>query len=553
MTRAAIYARYSTDLQREASIDDQVRLARELAEREGWDVVECYTDHGISGSNLRRPGMQMMLHDAAAGHFDIIVAESLDRMSRDQEDIAHVHKRLSFAGIAIHTLSEGAINELHIGLKGTMGALYLKDLADKTRRGLRGRVEAGKSGGGNAYGYDVVHTTASDGTAQRGDRKINPVQAAVVTRIFTAYAKGTSPRAIAHALNEEGIAGPSGKGWGPSTIHGNRQRGTGILNNELYIGRLVWNRLRYLKEPATGKRVSRLNPESNWIIQEVPELRIVDQDLWDQVKARQGDLQARRDAHPDKWAYWDRRRPRFLFTGLMRCGVCGGGVINFNKVRIGCATARNKGTCSNKTTMLRSDLEALVLDGLQHHLMDPALVDVFCQTYTNHMNKLAADHNAGRTGKQAELDSVTRDLDRLIQAIIDGVPGAQVKDRIAALEQRKDTLSHELAHSEPAPVSLHPNMAAYYREAVADLREALLAPDKRDEATAVVRDLIDAIVLTPVELEGKKTLSVQLVGRLAGILSLATGAAEPLSEDAPPVRVAKLVAGAGFEPATFRL
>ena len=548
MTRAAIYARYSSDLQRETSIDDQVRLAREFAMREGWNVVECYTDHAISGSNLRRPGMQMMMQDAAAGHFEVIVAESLDRLSRDQEDIAHIHKRLSFAGISIHTLSEGAINELHIGLKGTMGALYLKDLADKTRRGLRGRVEAGKSGGGNAYGYDVVHTAAGDGAVQRGDRQINAAEAAVINRIFTQYAKGMSPRAIAHALNSEGIPGPSGKGWGPSTIHGNRQRGTGILNNELYVGRLVWNRLRYVKDPATGKRISRLNPESAWIIQDVPELRIVDQALWDEVKARQGELQANRDAHPDKWAYWDRRRPRFLFTGLMRCGVCGGGVVNFNNVRIGCATARNKGTCSNKTTMLRSDLEAMVLDGLQHHLMDPALVDVFCQTYTAHMNKLAAEHNAGRTGKQAELDKVTRDLGRLIQAIIDGVPGAQVKDKIAALEQRKATLTHQLAHSEPAPVSLHPNMAAYYREAVADLREALLAPDKRDEAAAVVRDLIDAIVLTPVdgegEVEGKKTLSVQLVGRLAGILSLATGASEPLSEDAPPVRVAKLVAGA---------
>ena len=70
-------------------------------------------------------------------------------------------------------------------------------------------------------------------------------------------------------------SGPSGKGWGPSTIHGNRQRGTGILNNELYVGRLVWNRLRYMKDPETGKRVSRLNPETDWIIQDVPELRII--------------------------------------------------------------------------------------------------------------------------------------------------------------------------------------------------------------------------------------------------------------------------------------
>jgi len=78
----------------------------------------------------------------------------------------------------------------------------------------------------------------------------------------------------------------------PSTIHGNRLRGTGILNNELYIGRLVWNRLRYVKDPETGKRVSRLNPDSGWIVQSVPGLRIVDQELWERVKTRQGTLEA---------------------------------------------------------------------------------------------------------------------------------------------------------------------------------------------------------------------------------------------------------------------
>ncbi|WP_247381795.1 MULTISPECIES: recombinase family protein [unclassified Bradyrhizobium] len=73
------------------------------------------------------------------------------------------------------------------------------------------------------------------------------------------------------------MPGPQGAEWGPSTIHGNPKRGVGILNNELYVGRLVWNRLRYLKDPDTGKRVSRLNPESEWVVQEVPEMRIIDQ------------------------------------------------------------------------------------------------------------------------------------------------------------------------------------------------------------------------------------------------------------------------------------
>ena len=154
--RAVIYARYSSDQQRATSIDDQIRLCKEKIAREGWTLVQVYRDAAISGATPLRPGYQAMLEGAREAEFDVVVAEALDRLSRDQEDIAALFKRLQFAAIKLVTLGEGDIGVLHIGLKGTMNALFLKDLADKTRRGLRGRVEAGKSGGGNAYGYDVV-------------------------------------------------------------------------------------------------------------------------------------------------------------------------------------------------------------------------------------------------------------------------------------------------------------------------------------------------------------------------------------------------------------
>ena len=214
MSAAAIYARYSSDLQREASIEDQNRICRERAAREGWSVYKYYSDHGISGASLIRPGIQKLLQDALEGRFDIIVTESLDRLSRDQEDIAHIFKRISFAGGRIVTVSEGEINELHIGLKGTMGALYLKDLADKTRRGLRGRVEAGKSGGGNSYGYDVVRGVGPDGQPLTGERRINAQEAAIVRRIFEDYAAGVSPRAIAKRPERRGRARPVGRDVG---------------------------------------------------------------------------------------------------------------------------------------------------------------------------------------------------------------------------------------------------------------------------------------------------------------------------------------------------
>src|SRR5919199_1939912 len=284
--RTVIYARYSSELQRDASIEDQIRLCRaRIARESGWTYLTAYTDHAISGSVRLRPGYQKLLEDARAGAFDVVIAEALDRLSRDQEDVAALYKQLSFAGVKLVTLAEGEIGELHVGLKGTMNALFLKDLAQKVRRGLEGRVRQGRSGGGLCYGYDVAREYDSHGEPVHGGRTVNAAQAAIVRRIFTEYAAGRSPRAIAKALNAEGILGPSGKPWGASTIHGNWRRGTGILNNELYLGRLVWNKLRYVKDPRTGKRVSRPNPPEQWVVQDVPQLRIIDDALWAAVKA----------------------------------------------------------------------------------------------------------------------------------------------------------------------------------------------------------------------------------------------------------------------------
>jgi hypothetical protein len=136
-----------------------------------------------------------------------------------------------------------------------MNALYLTELADKTRRGLRGRLANGKSGGGVCFGYRVV--PAAEGQP-RDDREINESEAVVVRRIFESLVAGLSPKAIARTLNAEGIAGPRRVAWSPSTIYGNHQRATGILNNALSIGQLVWNRQRFVKDRtrAVGSLVS---------------------------------------------------------------------------------------------------------------------------------------------------------------------------------------------------------------------------------------------------------------------------------------------------------
>ncbi|WP_051067937.1 recombinase family protein [Octadecabacter antarcticus] len=312
--RAAIYARFSTDMQRDASLDDQERSCRDFAAKQGMEVVEIYSDRAVSGANLMRSGIQKLLRDADAQAFDVVLTEAMDRFSRNQADIASIFQKLQFRAVVIETLSEGLLSEMHIGLKGTMNAIFLKDLAAKTHRGLKGRALADKSAGGKAYGYKNLVKFTEVGDPIKGDRAIIPSEAATIIRILTDYANGVSPRKIAFALNGECIPGPSGKGWGASTLHGNRERGTGILNNELYVGVQAWNRLTYAKDPDTGKRISRLNPESEWVITPIPELRIVEQSLWDAVRTRQGALKTKNTSSP----IWDRRRPKTLFSGLLK-------------------------------------------------------------------------------------------------------------------------------------------------------------------------------------------------------------------------------------------
>jgi len=256
--------------------------------------------------------------------------------------------------------------------------------------------------------------------------------------------------------------------------------------------------------------VSRLNPESGWIIQNVAGLRIIDQSLWERVKARQGALTAGRGPGETP-GYWDRRRPRYLFTGLMRCAVCGGGIVHFNKAYIGCANARNKGICDNHATMRRDGLEAAVLDGLQNRLMEPARTRIFCEEYARAMNRLHAERNAQRAADEDALIRTERDLARLVQALLEGVPASAVREKMAELEERRDALRGRLATREDSGVRLHPNMAGYYRAQIADLRTALTESGRRMEAAEIVRELIDRIELSPSSTrEGKPCRSASM-------------------------------------------
>lgn len=528
MTRVALYARYSSDNQRDASIEDQLRQCRERAAREGWTIVETYSDRAISGASLIRSGIQSLLADAQAGRFDMVLSEALDRLSRDQEDVAGVFKRLRFAGVTIFTLSEGEINELHVGLKGTMNALFLKDLAIKTHRGIRGRVEAGKIGGGNAYGYRVVHRLDAHGEPIRGEREIIPKQADIVLRIFRDYAAGKGPRRIAAELNRENIPSPTGKRWNDATIRGNRAIGSGILNCELYIGVIRWNRQKKLKNPDTGRFAYRLNPESEWIRVEVPELRIVPQALWDAAKAQQdrltglyqkqidGARDAARTIRGKNSGLNATHRPRTLLSGLVFCGSCGGSYARRGQERFTCTNHMLGNGCGNARTVPGRVLEDRVLAGLHERLMAPDMITEAMSAYAQETNRLNRERRQSGDVTRRDLAETGKAIAEIVRVIEQGGWHRALSDRLTELETKQDSLTARLADIPQNVPDIHPGIAESWRRRIERLTETLSHPDDALEAADAIRQVIDRIVITPGDRRGSYSITLQ--GELGTIL-----------------------------------
>ena len=542
--RAAIYARYSSDLQSEASIEDQVRLCRERGERDGHEVIQVFNDYAISGSNLiNRPGILSLLAAAKDGLFELVYAEALDRISRDQEDIAAIYKRLAHSDIKIVTLSEGEVNELHVGLKGTMNALFLRDLAVKTRRGQRGRVEAGKIPGGNSYGYAIVRRLLADGSVTTGEREIEPEQAATVRRIFQMYADGMAPRKIAATLNAEGLPSPRGGVWNASTINGSRQRRNGILNNELYTGTITYNRQRFVKDPETGKRTSRLNPEHEWVKTDVPALRIIDDETWNKVQAIKSRYSSR--------AGNKRQTTRRLLTGLIKCGCCGGSMTIVNRNRYYCSAKRERGTCDSTVGITAEALEDRILTGLKNILIgNEQLLKTFAQAFKAEVTRLRKERGSRVRQVQQELNKVDLSIRRCLTFITegDGDPGI-VRDELRTLEARKRDLQRSLQVSfEDSSVEVHPNIGELYAKKVGELRVLLTDDATRPQAMDIIRSMIERVEVS----EGveRSKPNVVLVGDLAAILAYTqNNTAASIGDDGRVL----MVAGRGFEPLTFRL
>jgi site-specific DNA recombinase len=362
--------------------------------------------------------------------------------------------------------------------------------------------------------------SARPGHCGRSPRRvIVEAEAEIVRRIFEEYVAGRTPREIAYDLNNQGVSPPRGRSWNASTINGNMQRGTGIIQNELYAGHLVWNKVRMVKDPDTGKRLSRPNPKNDWQTADVPDLRVVSQELFDAAQSRK---HARGHTHPNQ-----QRRPRHMLSGLLRCGACGAGMStngkdNSGRIRIRCSAATESGSCQDAKTFYLKTVESAVLAGLENEMRHPQVVAEYVRTYHEERKRLSAKANAKRAHLELRFGELNREIDRLVDAIAKGQGNpAVLGPRSSVLNEERKQVAMELS-VEPAAndtISLHPAVLARYEQQLAHLQDALSkginAGDS--EAAEAIRDLVETVTVfrDPSRPGG---VTVEIAGRLNALL-----------------------------------
>lgn len=364
--RPAIYARFSSSRQDERSIEDQVRRCREhLGDREG--TVEVFADYAVSGASLNRPGFEALMAAVDAGAVTAIVTEDISRISRDFADAAQIFKRLQYARVPLISVADGIDTstkhaKLTYTLKSLVAELYLDDLRDKTLRGLEGRMLAGYATGSVPYGFRT--RPELDGRGREIGKQIEVVAdaARIVLRIFTDFANGRGLSTISRELNAEGIPSPRigtrhrWSGWSVGTVRE-------MLRNERYIGVWRFKTMQWVKVPGTNRRLPRKRPASETMVQQRPDLQIIDIALWQPVQIRIKELAASRRGPKTKF--------RYLLSGIIVCAHCGRALtICGNSPSYYRCQTRVKGLCPNTASLRMAQLLPDMFDEMRRAISD---------------------------------------------------------------------------------------------------------------------------------------------------------------------------------------
>jgi site-specific DNA recombinase len=523
--RAAIYARYSTEGQKESSIEDQFHVCTKLCEREGFRVTHRFHDQAISGGTAQRPGYQDMLEAARRRAFDVIVAEDPSRFWRNQAEQAPRLAELEDLGIRLVTCSGLDSREASFAmvapLMGAFSEHARKEAGYRTRRGQEGKARTGGATGGRAYGYRVVKTGIG--------KEIEPTEAAVVKRIFEMRAAGQSPLAIARTLNAEGVPAPGAAWarksgvlpvWRVSALSGSIPRGVGILNNPLYTGKVIWGRTKWVRSAADSKvRRPVATPPSEWITHDVPALRIIPDRVWDKVYSLQRESTPLREAvrkgvrmSPNKGHgnYW--------LSGLLVCDCCGSNLQIDGRVSYACPSHK-AGRCKNGVRVRRVDVEAAVLALFRKELLDPARIRAEQRRVEAALK--AEDKRAAASARAAVSPEAMRRVEADIAATRKlRISEAAKRAALAELERERQELIDAASRRAATPLTEArrllaqlPAFAKSFERQLEDLLHGRLK-DKEAirEATAATRQLIEGGCIRMLPRTGALEAQVRLVG-----------------------------------------
>lgn len=463
--RVAIYARFSSDLQRETSIDDQLTVARRYADAHGWSVQpeHVYTDAALSGASLERPGLQALLRGAEAmpRPFDVLLVDDSSRVSRDLADAVRVLQQLRFHGVRVIYISQNIDSaneqaETLVAVHGVVDSLYLREMAKKIKRGLAGQLDRGFATGSITFGYRTVPVPDPGGKLDvngypvlAGKRvEVVPDEARTIVEIFEWYASGFGAGRIVDRLNREGYRGPRGARWREGAVKR-------VLANEKYTGKLIWGRKTFERRPGTRQEVARAVPREQWRIQERPELRIVADDLWQRVQDRReivGRLLPTDRRHGLMRGKHAALYSRHLFSGFMKCGTCGGAVVvvtgGYGSPRYGCLRSWRNGTttCTNRLTIRAKVADAHLLAGVRAELVEPATVKYITEALTSALNQQIDERPQLLAAAHADRQRAQERLQRLIVAIESGVAAATLSTAIN--ERQNDIVRLDAAIAE---------------------------------------------------------------------------------------------------------
>ena len=549
---AAIYARVSTDKQSKSSTADQVRKCREYADAHGLSVQaqNIFIDEAVSGVGADRAELQRMMSAALApAHpFAAILVDDTSRLSRNMQDTLAIFEKLNFAGIQLVAVSQQIDSrndeaDVLLAIHGLMDSRYVKELGKKTHRGLEGCVLRGLSAGGRCFGYDTF--SVGDGNSKQFI--VNENEAAIVRRIFESYSRGLSLQKIAGELNAEGVRPPrprKGKRFVTWCHTGIRE----MLRRELYIGRIVWNRSRFLKRPGTNRRVRRQRPQSEWRFRDVPSLRIVSDELWNAVALRREKIKAiyANAKHGNSGGLLVRSATSpYLFSGLLRCGMCGGNlvIVTGNKRRhrrYGCSIHYNRGACENRMTERREWIEEKLLRELQEQVLTPEAINFTIEEFGRQLKAELAKVSGGIAKLRERKAQLDAELRHYAEAIASGVDVPAIVSAMEVRQRELDSITEKLLSAQPGSIEAQlAEIRRFVTSRVADLK-ALFSKDIMLARVELLKHVNEIRMMPHSDGTGERYYRAEGEWNLLG--------SEEISN-----RQMELVAGVGFEPTTSGL